>query len=606
MISIDKAGTKRTNKRICILILLQMVVLLTVLLFCDIKYEVSDDFVMQLLSAGSFTGKPDAHLIFCSCLWGKLLVFLYNTYAGINWYFWGLIGVGFLSCCGVSCILGRKMNLRAGIICTCIFALFIKDLYVMPQFTKTAAAAFASGGTLFLCEVFSFQKRSKGCLALSVILIVSGCFLRHNAFYIAGGALLILIVFLFWNQPKKSRKGLAGILAACLGILVVVFTLRGINHSLYYEDEEYRYFMEYSYVRAYIVDYPCPDYEECREELEEIDVSETDYQMILEWSFADKQVFSLEKMQEILHIIERHRPRPFKNPAAVILRMAGRGVYKYPGTIACVLLSVGIFLLWKRKTDVSGDKSSFLRECGLPFAAGIMTLSVMGILVYRGHGVYRVEYGLLFSAAVILLFPLSSLLERSDRQFPFERVCEGVAFLVIIVLAFRLHPDHSWETMTDQEYRDYINGIFDFSLVYNAHKYSNMVNARQMSPAFLAEVNDHPENLYLLDFNTTIQSLYYNFSPLSPVEKDVFDNMIYLGGVTVNHPVTGDFLEKWNIQEPLPGLLKERVYLVSNGNSGLFLAYLQEHYSKDATVELVKELDGYQIWKYTERREDAM
>lgn len=111
-------------------------------------------------------------------------------------------------------------------------------------------------------------------------------------------------------------------------------------------------------------------------------------------------------------------------------------------------------------------------------------------------------------------------------------------------------------------------------------------------------MREHPENLYLLDFNTTIQSLYYEFSPFESLPKGSLSNMIYLGGVTVNHPVIREALAKWDVENELPSLLKENIYFVSNTTSELVLKYLQEHYDANATMTLYKVLDGYEIWSY--------
>ena len=66
----------------------QAVLLLCILLFCSIKYEVSDDFIMEMVVSGAYTGHPDAHMMFSNIFIGWLFVPLYSLFPAISWYFW--------------------------------------------------------------------------------------------------------------------------------------------------------------------------------------------------------------------------------------------------------------------------------------------------------------------------------------------------------------------------------------------------------------------------------------------------------------------------------------------------------------------------------------
>ena len=66
----------------------QAVLLLCILLFCSIKYEVSDDFIMEMVVSGAYTGHPDAHMMFFNIFIGWLFVPLYSLFPAISWYFW--------------------------------------------------------------------------------------------------------------------------------------------------------------------------------------------------------------------------------------------------------------------------------------------------------------------------------------------------------------------------------------------------------------------------------------------------------------------------------------------------------------------------------------
>ena len=79
--------TKKTSLKNCIskiwtseilsAITLNLLFLASILVFCDVKYEVSDDFVMSAILSGAYGGSLNPHLIFINVLWGYLLTPFY-------------------------------------------------------------------------------------------------------------------------------------------------------------------------------------------------------------------------------------------------------------------------------------------------------------------------------------------------------------------------------------------------------------------------------------------------------------------------------------------------------------------------------------------------
>ncbi len=592
-----------------ILIGIHAAVLFAVLFFCEVKYEVSDDFMMELIASGAFNGKPDAHLMFCSYLWGLLLNFFYRLWPGISWYLVLQIAVAFLSFCAVSYYLAHTVRFSAGLFFTVLLAAFFaRDLYLLPQFTKTAAAAIAGGGCLFVWGLFH---RKPGGSVLGGIVIALGCLLRHNALYAVGIYLLFYVIFETACFVRQNRAGCLARLARIYGVglllLCGLFVLRWCNNRAYQTDEDYRYFMSYSYARALTVDYPLPDYETCAEELEEIGISQNDYALLRAWMFADRDVFSLERMQQVRSIVDGCRPVYLPTLRDVLRRFRERRMLFYPGTVCCLILAL-ISLLLSRKRFLAA------------VAAGVVTLSLMFYFLYAGHAVYRVEFGYLYASAMLILYTLpprgrerlpglrllsqcipqaGGEVQRAERA---DRTGLCLCVLAVLLAASQVRaylPDESFRSLSQEEYRTYIDGIFDLSWDYLPEKYTRSVNRRDIRPEFLQEVQEHPENLYLLDFNTTIQSLYFDFSPFESFPAGALHNMVYLGGVTVNHPVIRETLAEWGIGRELPGLLNEGVYFVSNNTSDQVLTYLREHCDAGAQKTLYKTLDGYQIWKYS-------
>ena len=57
-------------------------------------------------------------------------------------------------------------------------------------------------------------------------------------------------------------------------------------------------------------------------------------------------------------------------------------------------------------------------------------------------------------------------------------------------------------------------------------------------------------------------------------------------------------MNQHQLNNTMQSLLQEDVYLVEHKTQQQILTYLQEHVDENITMELVKEIDGYQIWKY--------
>ena len=139
---------------------------------------------------------------------------------------------------------------------------------------------------------------------------------------------------------------------------------------------------------------------------------------------------------------------------------------------------------------------------------------------------------------------------------------------------------------------------FYYSASYDAEKYCNVIPRDHLFSGFLEEVHSHPENLYVMDFFTTIQTFYYAFSPFDSAAEVFPDNVVYLSGAAERHPDILQDIRERGYENTLEALLHDNVYLVSNRTSDLILEYLRLHY--DSSVELVpyETIDHYGIWEY--------
>lgn len=596
-----KSLTKQNRNFFCLLFL-QIVFTLMILFFCDIKYEVSDDFVMSLIASGAFNGSPSPYIMFSNVLYGALLAGLYQLASSVNWYFWLQILISFLALSAVSYVISRKFSRSLSILIFCIFYLFTaQDLFILIQFTKTAAAAICSGSILFLWGTFSSD--SKRVRIAGAFLVLIGSLVRFNCIYVAAPFVLLCLVIegmrawkLRHDETDKRSFDHSCLMrfASCLVLIFTVFLLHGVNSLAYHSNEQLKYFKDYSYVRANIVDYERPDYETCRDELTAIGISENDYALLDSWNFSDASVFSLSKMEEILAVIRPYRHNNWSIPF-LLKQIKDRGCIHYYITSCCILLGLLSVVLNK--------KYGF----AVPILCAACVFGLLSYFLAIGRCIYRVEFGCFYGAACVILFymnatGLSDNSKGSSSHQTFLKKAGSVFCLVAAaVLCLVKLPDYkpntTFASLSDSQYRDYVDVTFRYDWDYNTDKYVKAVNKRTIREEFLDEINSHPDNLYLLDFSTVIQTLYFDFSPLTAIQPNSFSNALYLGGVTIHHPSLDEALAQYGFDNPMLALLSDSVYLVSNTNVDKIAAFLEEHYNIQVRTQLYKTTDDYQIWK---------
>lgn len=120
-----KLKTVISNSKLLLALLINGFFLLLVLLFCDMKYEVSDDFIMSTIISGVYTGRPNPHMIFVNIVLGYMLEPFYKIFPGISWYFLFQIIIIFVSSIVVTFVVLEKADKVKGVLLSIILLLFL-------------------------------------------------------------------------------------------------------------------------------------------------------------------------------------------------------------------------------------------------------------------------------------------------------------------------------------------------------------------------------------------------------------------------------------------------------------------------------------------------
>lgn len=380
------------------------------------------------------------------------------------------------------------------------------------------------------------------------------------------------------------------------GVLVVfaAFGMKWADTYIYNQDAGYKYFREYGSARARVVDASDYGYEAYAEELEKIGVSENDYKLMRTWNFADDEVFSLEIMEKTAEIIANYKKNVELSKEALLENIQTRGLTGYPIGIASIILLI-LTIVFQRK------------NYGFSFVInGIGGLYILYFFM-RERVVYRIEYAVFLGVFLGMLYFWENIGMKSDgiskeNNVEIARICAIINLVCVIAEAPLFLPDRSYLDVASEGRKEYVDYTFFESWNYDARKYRKVVNKGIPENYLLEEIKKNKENFYFLDFQTTMQTLYYEWNPFFALRPGYFDNSLYFASVMTNFPETLDVFREYDIEQPLKSLIEENVYLVDQDSRTLRnkVQYLQEHGYPDARAELYKDISGYQIWKICE------
>lgn len=571
-------------------VVVNAIALILVFIFCETKYETSDDYIMATVMAGAYDGNPNPYMIYINVLWGYFLLPFYHLLPQISWYLLSQLFLCFCSFTAVTYLLLKKMDTLMALMISILFiTLFSNDAYLVVQFTKTAILAVMSGSVLFLDGLFYGNRQYKKEIFTGGLLVFAGSLIRYSVIYIAGGFLiLILLIEITKIIVKKNWKKNYQVVVVGLVLLGTVVAANEFDQFIYNQNEEYRFFREYGDARGKIVDKRDNGFQACAEEFKKMGLTENDYKLLRTWNFADPDFFTLERMEKIQKIINDYQTEQGFDRDEVKYALRQRNFGAYPSLWGCIILVLLTIIFMKRYWIAS------------LLAAGLGYLYFY-YFAASGKIVYRVEYAVFVCIFLVTVFFWDKLHFRElENKLEMYNICVILLMLLCLyqVPKYRLNP---WaKVITGEEYKNYIEDVFFDSWDFDSRRYRCSTFNTNGFSELQKEVEANPNNFYFLNFSTTIQTLYLSFNPLENEQKSIWKNSSYLAGVTINYPDVLNLLERENVENPIKSLLKDNVYLVDNFFQEEILIYIREHYYPNARKELYKTIDGFQIWKFYE------
>jgi len=252
--------------------------LLAVTLFAPV-YQTNDDVAMRLLAEGK-----SAFLLLINVIPGEVLSLLYRVAPAMPWYDL-MLGALQTAAAGALLFVWSGPGSRDEWLWTTLFALFLLlPVFVNVQFTVVAMTCAAAGIALLLHATRRLQ------LVAGALLFVAGSLIRFE------GAMLIAIAGALLAWPLWRRDA---VVAACAAVVVAI-VLFAINVAVYRQSAGWDEFHEYHLHRTHLSEFVA--YEQItpaalRRLRDEVGWSGNDLALLRDWFFADREVYSLERVR---------------------------------------------------------------------------------------------------------------------------------------------------------------------------------------------------------------------------------------------------------------------------------------------------------------------
>ena len=589
---------------------LNLLALLICVLCFRLRYEVSDDFMIDAVLSGAFGNGYDPYLFWGNPILGYFLVLLYSLIPKISFYFILLMTLGFVSSTAVTYILFKK-KINAVTVCMAVLFLvfYSDDLYVMLQFTKISAAAGIAGGLLILYGLWDAKEHKIRYIITGTVIAIFGSMIRFSTVYIYGAFLVVAFVIHAYTKAAETRTSkemplftkdiimnTLSKLVVCLALVAVMFGVEKVGGYIRNSSPDYREFSEFGVLRSSVTDVITPPYEVLEEDYQRLGYDGLDYVMINSWQFVDRDVYPDDKLSEVASIQAYYVNDQIHTFDFVINVFLNSGILDYPVAVALYLMAVLSVLLGKNRIS--------------PFVLILTAFAFFVFFIYTGRMVYRVEWGVYYCAITCLM----SIFSFNDKNLFEQKKIKALGkecsistissvTVILILSAIRIFytiPSGFYRDLNDETYQQLFDNTMDFSGAYLPQKLKLLSSFRTPHPDLISKLENDDEHYYYVDFSTAIQVFYYDYDPWVRPEQGLFkDDYAYFGSVAMHHPgemyaLAANGADPSN---PYRSLTDENILLVDNNLMDYKLEYVRKYYCPDAEMVFVEEINGYKIWK---------
>lgn len=522
-----------------------------------------DDLGISIVLSGLY---PDGgQCLFTNAVLNGIIYQLNIALPELNWFLVIerlAVTVAFFSFCY---ILLRHAPLGLSLACIGFVAYFIMSKCTLGSNFTVVAALCVVAGELCCCSGI-MRKAPSSCVA-GTSLVTLGFMWRALVLLLSAPFLVLafagLLVRLGRGQRQRVKALVVRALVCAIAVGLCVGGALAFDKAVWAEPK-WADWLEYNDARYALVDYPMSDYDEVRDELESIGVSESDYWLMRNWITADPDYITSDLLMEVSDIARE--PVADRSLSDAFLA-EGRHLVKSPLlTISLACVAACALLLGRKRV-----LATVALSLGGAFAACVL-------FRYTGRLPARVEYStwLLSLLPILVAFlamrPPAPVATRSvgDRRIKASALI-GMMFTLLCIVGLTL----KWAPS------------FNVERIDQFEKSSAFVESNDLVQRFT-----EPGIVYVWDTTTFTQLekqlKYRHLPPASFMGATTF-----MGGWTQGSPLVRAHNAEIGIPNPIKGLIdRPDTYFVTRRKEAIeqLTRYLREHYSKDAKAEVVDEV----------------
>lgn len=548
----------------------------TVFLLAMLFFETtpkSDDYDMSNVLCGGVNGQYSPFVLYIHPLLGYIMKGLMALCPQVAWYYiiqYVLLGVAFTS---IAYILFEKLGDRQGIICFSILMIFCAyEFYVRITFSKTCGGLIGAG--LFIIFYAISEKKRIKWYAFGFLLTFFGMLYRTAVLklmlFMFFSAFLIYVIMMFKEEKNRVARITLKFVFIVVLLLVVASGLNGLKKYMFNQDVIWAEYLENNALRASVLDFSWPDYQQYRQEYEHIGVSENDYVYWKDYAnIADPDVFDESKMNAILNLKGSQKNEGLldtvKNASEELLP------YLLSNPLFICYLCMSLLLLCSRKKH---RKKIVLAISGFYLAAYYYMFCF-------GRIQHHIDVCVSFAGCLLLLYFSEKI---SQKEFKELRLQIGTIGLIIL-----FSINYYYQDLTNSSYYGMWFGKIPSRKTLLKENYEK-----------LELLSDDEENLYLLGAAET-NNTYQCFSTFEPIKMGFYHNVFMLNQSFI--PVFKDSLTTYGVSNPFAEIINNPdIYYCTSEKTDYqkkgMLTYIQEHYDENAYYTQVKEAEDLKIYRF--------
>ena len=566
---------------------LNLMIALIAFSFSHMELGTNDDRDISNLLA-NVTGTIDSHYIsFINIILCKFLAILYIISGNYtNWYVLLSVIASFVALTAIGYVLILRSPKRWFGICLAalMVGILYENHYIVFQFTQNAALLTLAGCILLSDRIIFGNQEISICQYITGIFLAAiGSMIRFQSIIFTFPYLLMFVGYetVFVRKPEgfavwlKERTVPFIAIASCLAL---VFALRGIHNYVYSSDRMLRHFNEENLLRAELLDYGFPSYEENAEELQALGISEEDMFLFANQCFLDKEVFNRDVLEAMVRM---------KSEQSASYSVGNLKLSQFPDIWEAIMTDLDKSLVWQVVLLACilflGCTAWKRWLVGLGCLAAPLVMMWYFISVNRMP--HRIWYSIVAPALVSLLYLCavggSELRNRYTNQLiPVDKMLRFMHKLCALALVFAV-------TLVGVSVYQRA-AIDDSELISDTYE------------EILDLAAEYPTKLILLD-RPTVSALTYRstITPMTVLESGSHSNICYQGGWICWTPGNLSVLDNFGVTNVYKAIGEGMdVFLIDSRTPELKLEFIRRHYNPDVCMKRIGTVNGSNIGVY--------